>query len=114
MHLPDLEKQTAMKTLPSLTVPIVVLLSLCSAWILLCCHVESLDLGRKCNHGHVNPPIWLVGTSPRSRQHVILVRFYGAVSPSHTYNDGSSDDDDDDVVRSWQYLVWATTSTCIS
>lgn len=57
-----------MKTLPSLTVPIVVLLSLCSAWILLCCHVESLDLGRKCNHGHVNPPIWLVGRYIASEQ----------------------------------------------
>lgn len=59
------------------TVPVgIVLLSLCSAWILLCCHVESLDLGRKCNHGHEST--YMVGASPRSRQHVILVRFYGA------------------------------------
>jgi len=46
------KNKTVMKTLPGLTVGIVVLLSLCSAWILLCCHVESLDLGRKWNHGH--------------------------------------------------------------
>lgn len=83
MHLPDLEKQTAMKTLPSLTVPIVVLLSLCSAWILLCCHVESLGLGRKCNHGHEST--YMVGRYITSEQAACNLGevLWGSISLSH-------------------------------